>query len=136
MIVGCLPVYEDRILLCRRAIEPRTGYWNLPAGYLENGETAEAGALRETLEEAGAEVELLRLHCLYNISRINQIYLFFLARLHAPVFHPGEETLEARLVRFDEIPYDALAFHSSDFAIRSYLAHLHTGYEGVHVGGS
>ena len=79
MVVGCLPYFEDKILLCKRAIEPRYGYWNLPAGYLENGETLEGGALREAQEEAGIDIQIERLHCVYNIPRISQIYFFFLA---------------------------------------------------------
>ncbi|MEL6672203.1 MAG: NUDIX hydrolase [Bacteroidota bacterium] len=135
MVVGCLPVYEGKILLCKRAIAPREGYWNLPAGYLENGETAEDGAKRETMEEAGVKVDILRMHALYSIPRINQIYLFFLGKLPSPELNPGEESLDARLFAPEEIPYDQMAFPSSTFAIKHYLRTRHTNYHGVFIGG-
>lgn len=134
MVVGCLPVFEDKILLCKRAIVPRAGYWNLPAGYLENGETLEGGALRETREEALAKAEIVRMHCVYNIPRINQIYFFFLALLPEPKFGVGEESLEVRLFDFDKIPYEQMAFPSSVFAIQKYLEYKDTEYHGVHLG--
>lgn len=133
MVVGCLPVYEDRILLCKRAIEPRLGYWNLPAGYLENGETAEEGALREVVEEAGIEVEIIRLHCLYSIPRINQVYCFFLAQMSSPEWDIGEESLDAGLFLPEEIPYQEIAFPSSIYAINRYLESKDTGFEGAFI---
>lgn len=135
MVVGCLPVWEGQILLCRRAIEPRSGYWNLPAGYLENGETTQAGAMRETMEEAGAEVEIVRPHCLYNLPQINQVYLFFLAQMLSPKLQIGPESLEARLFAPQEIPYDDMAFTSSTFAIHKYLEHRNTDSKIMHLGG-
>jgi ADP-ribose pyrophosphatase YjhB (NUDIX family) len=132
MVVGCLPIYDDKILLCRRAIEPRLGFWGLPAGYLEMGETLEEGALRETTEESGAQVELIRLHAVYNIPRISQIYFFFLARMTSPDLNIGPETQEARLFAPAEIPYEEMAFPSSVFAIRRYLQYKDQGFEGVH----
>ncbi len=122
MVVGCLPIFEGQILLCRRAIEPRKGFWNLPAGYLENGETVEEGALRELCEEAGAEATIIRLHTLFNLPTVNQVYLFFLAHLASPRFDGGEESLEVRLFRPEEIPFEEMAFASSAFAIRQYLS--------------
>jgi len=130
MVVGCLPVWEGKILLCRRAIEPRKGYWNLPAGYLENGETVEDGALRETREEAGIHVELGRLHLLYNLPHINQVYLFFLAKMTSPHIDIGEETLEAQLFEPGDIPFAEMAFPSSTYAINKYLEQ--PDYQGVH----
>lgn len=134
LVVGCLPIWEDQILLCRRAIEPRKGFWNLPAGFLENGETVEEGALRETREETGAEVSIMRLHALYNLAPVNQVYLFYLAALTSFDFDGGTESLEVKLFRPDEIPYDEMAFSSSSFAIRQYLAFAGTSYHGVHIG--
>jgi ADP-ribose pyrophosphatase YjhB (NUDIX family) len=134
MVVGCLPVWEGQILLCRRAIEPRSGYWNLPAGYLENGETTQAGAIRETLEESGAAVEIVRPHCLYHLPQINQVYLFFLAQMHSADLDIGPESLEARLFAPAEIPYEDMAFTSSTFAIHKYLEFRDTAFHGVHVG--
>ncbi|MDP5169440.1 MAG: NUDIX hydrolase [Bacteroidia bacterium] len=134
VVVGCLPVFEGKILLCRRAIEPRLGFWNLPAGYLENGETVEEGALRETREEAGIEVSIVRLHALYNLPRVNQVYLFYLAEMPHDQFHGGVESLEVKLFSPADIPYHDMAFASSTFAIRQYLDHLHSDFHGVHVG--
>ena len=97
MVVGCIPEWEDKILLCRRAIEPRHGLWTVPAGFMENGETTDQGALRETLEEANARVEIGSLYALYNIPHINQVYILFRARLLDLDFKAGAETLEDRL---------------------------------------
>ncbi len=133
MVVGCLPVFEDRILMCRRAIEPRKGLWNLPAGYLENGETVEEGALRETWEEARAEVEIIRLHCLYNLPHVEQVYIHFLAVLKKEEFSSGPESLEVRLFNHDEIPWEDIAFSSSSFAIKKYLE-FNKNYHGIHIG--
>lgn len=134
MVVGCLPVWEGKILLCRRAIEPRKGYWGLPAGYLENKETVEEGALRETLEESGAEVDIVRMHAIYNIPRISQVYIFFLANMRGPELDPGEESLEAKLFELDEIPYEEMAFPSSSYAIKKYKEDLQEGFKAVHLG--
>ncbi len=110
VVTGCLVTWEDQVLLCRRAIAPRSGFWTLPAGFLENGETAEAGALRETWEEARARVELDDLYTLFSLPHISQIYLFYRARLAAPQFEAGEETQAVALFREEEIPWDELAF--------------------------
>ncbi|MDW3650066.1 MAG: NUDIX hydrolase [Bacteroidia bacterium] len=134
MVVGCLPVWEGKILLCKRAIEPRKGYWGLPAGYLENKESVEEGALRETLEESGAEVDIVRMHAIYNIPRISQVYIFFLADMRGPELDPGEESLEAKLFELDEIPYEEMAFPSSSYAIRKYIEDLKEGFKAVHLG--
>lgn len=133
IVVGCLPFYQDKLLLCKRAIEPRAQFWNLPAGFMENGETVEQGAKREVLEEAEAQVELIRLHAVYSIKPVNQVYMLFLARLTHPHFAAGDETLDARLFAPDEIPYEQLAFTSNHFAITRYFAAPQ--FEGVHVGG-
>jgi ADP-ribose pyrophosphatase YjhB (NUDIX family) len=132
MVVGCLPVFEHKILLCRRAIEPRYGFWNLPAGYLENGETVAEGALRETWEEARIKVELVRLHSIYNLLRVQQVYLFFLANMPSSHFGCGEETLEAQLFEETNLPWNELAFSSNVFALKKYLADKN--YPGIHMG--
>lgn len=134
MVVGCLPIWEGKILLCKRAIEPRIGLWGLPAGYLENKETVEAGALRETLEESGAEVDIVRMHAIYNIPRISQVYIFFLAQMRGPELDPGEESLDARLFDPSDIPFDEMAFPSSSFAIKKYLEDVQEGFKAVHLG--
>lgn len=126
VIVGCLPIWEDKILLCRRAIEPRAGYWNLPAGYLENGETLKEGALRETREESGAEVEILHLQTIYDIPQIGQVYVIFLAQMKSPQLNIGPESLEAGLFSPEEIPFEDIAFTSSTFALNQYLRVPHS----------
>lgn len=121
MVVGCLPVYEGKILLCRRGIEPMKGHWNLPAGFMENGESAEEGAIRETLEEANAKVDLIRLHTVYSVVHVNQVYLIFLVKLRSPHFSPGQETLETQLFAPEDIPFEDIAFSSNVFTLKRYL---------------
>lgn len=120
IVVGSVASWGDRILLCRRAIAPREGYWTLPAGYLELGESAEAGAVREAWEEARAELEIDQLLAVYSITRISQVQLIYRARLKTPAVEPGPESLEVRLFRFDEIPTDQIAFPSVHWALRDY----------------
>ena len=110
IVTGCLPVHKDQVLLCKRAIEPRYGFWTLPAGYLENGETGAAGAARETMEEANANVTGLELYTVFSLPHISQIYMFFLSELNKAEFSSGEESLEVKLFSEDEIPWDSLSF--------------------------
>lgn len=110
IVAGCLPVWEDRVLLCRRANEPRSGLWTLPAGFLENNETIVAGAARETLEEANAVVANLDLYTIFSLPHISQIYLFYRAEMASPEFAPGFESLDVALFEEQEIPWQALAF--------------------------
>ena len=110
MVVGCIPAMGERILLCRRAIAPCYGKWTLPAGYLENGETVEAGAKREAFEEAQARVEILSPYALYNICYVNQIYLMFRAQLKDHNFRAGSESLEVKLFTENDIPWEEIAF--------------------------
>jgi len=121
VVVGCLPEWEERVLLCKRAIEPRYGLWTLPAGFLENGETVTAGALRETLEEARARVEVGELYTLISLPQINQVYMMFRARLLDLEFGPGEESLEVALFDEAEIPWEALAFRTIARTMRNYF---------------
>ncbi|MCP9235176.1 NUDIX hydrolase [Lewinella sp. JB7] len=121
VVTGCLPVWEDRVLLCRRAIEPAYGWWNVPSGYLENGESVADGARREVREEAAAEVEIDYLITLYNIERINQVYLQFVGLLVDGVYGVGPESLECRLFTEKEIPWNDIAFTSSKFTLRNYF---------------
>ncbi len=120
VVVGAVCTWEDRILLCRRSIEPRRGFWTLPAGFLEEGETVEEGVLREAREEAGAELELGGLLGVYSVPRVSQVQLFFRARLRSPAVFAGEETLEVRLASWDEIPWDDLAFPTVHWALRHF----------------
>lgn len=123
-IVGCLPVYEDKIIMCKRAIEPCKGKWNLPAGFMENGEAAEEGALRELKEETGLMGKIQKLHCVYSIPHVNQVYLIFLTRIPSLTIDPGIESLEVLLFDDHEIPWGDIGFTSSVFAIEKYLESL------------
>ena len=120
LVVGSLPVSGERILLCRRAIDPRRNSWTLPAGWLENGETVTACALRETCEEAWATVTDLQAYTLVNLPHINQLYLILRARLVNQDFRPGPESLEVRLFSLTEIPWDNLAFSAIEQTLRLY----------------
>ena len=110
VVVGTVPYIDDRVLLCKRAIEPRLGYWTLPAGFMENDETTSDAAERETVEEAGANIELGPLFSLLNVQRVHQVHLFYLARLRDLDFAPGIESLEVQLFTEAQIPWDDLAF--------------------------
>ena len=122
IVTGCLPVYDDRILMCKRAIEPRAGLWTLPAGFMENGESAEAGAQRETMEEACAEVEIEALYTVFSLPHISQVYMFYLAKLPEPVFAAGEESLDVALFAEDQIPWEQLAFPVVTDTLRHFFA--------------
>lgn len=134
LVVGCIPEWEDRILLCRRAIEPRRGLWTVPAGFMENGETTMAGAARETLEEACARVEVLDLYALYNIPHISQVYVLFRARLLDLDFAAGEESLEVRLFAEAEMPWADLAFATVRNTLTHYWDDRRSGGFQLHVG--
>jgi ADP-ribose pyrophosphatase YjhB (NUDIX family) len=133
-VVGTVPVWGEQVLLCRRAIEPRHGFWTLPAGFLELGESAAAGALRETDEEAGAQVELEGLFTLLNVVRVGQLHLYYRARMLSPALNPGPETLEARLFHEHEIPWDELAFRTVRDTLQHYFADRRRGQFEVHTG--
>ena len=120
VVVGCVPERNGRILLCKRAIEPRYGKWTLPAGFMELGETVAGGAARETLEEALATVELGHLFAMVDVIDAGQVHLFYTAKLVGD-YGAGAETLEADLFSEDEIPWDEIAFQSVEFALRKYL---------------
>jgi ADP-ribose pyrophosphatase YjhB (NUDIX family) len=123
LIVGAIPEWEDgRILLCRRAIEPRHGLWTLPAGFMENGETTEQAAARETLEEANARIEIQGLYAMYNLPYIDQVQLLFRARLLDLDFSPGVESLEVELFSEEQIPWDTLAFRPVKYTLEHFFA--------------
>ena len=121
IVVGCLPEIEQRVLLCKRAIEPRHGLWTLPAGFLENGESIFAGALRETLEEANARVEIGDLYTMISLPQISQVYVMFRARLLNLDFGPGPESLEVRLFEEHEIPWEEIAFRTIGRTLRNFF---------------
>jgi len=133
LIVGTVPEYEDKILLCRRAIEPRYGYWTLPAGFMENDETASQAALRETLEEAGASVELGAPFSMISVPRVNQVHLFYRARLRNLEFKPGEETLEVALVEEAAIPWKDIAFRTVGLTLKLWFEDRRRGSFAFHA---
>lgn len=120
IVVGSVVTWEDRFLLCRRAIDPRHGFWTLPAGYLELHETPADGAIREAWEEANARIEIDALLAVYTLLRLSQVQLMYRARLLSPEISPGVESLEVRLFRWDEIPWDDLAFPSVGWALEHF----------------
>jgi ADP-ribose pyrophosphatase YjhB (NUDIX family) len=134
IVVGCVPRWEERILLCRRAIEPRYGLWTLPAGFLENDETTIEGAARETLEEARARVQIAQLYALFNLPHINQVYVMFLADLTDADFGPGPESLEVGLYREQDVPWEQMAFPVVEQTLKLYFADRREGRFQVHIG--
>jgi ADP-ribose pyrophosphatase YjhB (NUDIX family) len=133
-VVGTVPYFGDQVLLCRRNIEPRFGLWTLPAGFMEYGESTAEGALRETIEEAGANVEMLGLFTVLNVVRAGQVHLFYRARMLDMTLAPGPETIEARLFREHEIPWDEIAFRTVRDTLVHYFADRQSGNFAVHVG--
>jgi len=133
VVVGCLPEWETRILLCRRAIEPRYGLWTLPAGFLENGETLVNGALRETLEEANARVAIGGLYAVISLPQVNQVYMMFRAQLLDLDFGPGSESLEVRLFDESEVPWDSLAFRTIARTLRNFFLDRRLDAFALHV---
>jgi ADP-ribose pyrophosphatase YjhB (NUDIX family) len=132
IVVGCVPEWQGRILLCQRAIEPRLGYWTTPAGFMENGETLQAGAARESLEEAEAKVEIGSLLSITHVLHARQVHVNFRGRLIDGKFGAGAESLRVGLYEESEIPWDQIAFPSIEFALRSYLEDRRTAQEAVH----
>jgi len=110
IVAGTIPLNGEKVLLCRRAIEPRYGFWTLPAGFMENQETTTEAAIRETWEEAEAKVEINALYSVINVPQIDQVHMFFLANMLDDKFGAGPESLETQLFSEDEIPWDELAF--------------------------
>ncbi len=139
IITGCLPVYGDQVLMCRRAIEPRLGFWTLPAGFLELGESVAEGAARETLEEAGAAVQMGELFCMFNLPHIGQVYMMYLAQLSDPADASAlfaastEESLEIKLFNEADIPWQELAFRTMWRTLHHYFADRKRGAFSLHV---
>ena len=133
LVVGAVPEWEGRLLLCRRAIEPRYGYWTLPAGFMENDETAGEAALRETLEEAGARIELAAAFSLISVPAVNQVHLFYRARLLDLEFKPGTESLEVALFEEAAVPWKDIAFRTVGLTLRHWLADRTSGGFGFHA---
>jgi ADP-ribose pyrophosphatase YjhB (NUDIX family) len=133
MVVGTIPEHEGRILLCRRAIEPRYGYWTLPAGFLENNESAGQGALRETAEEAGAPIELGAPFSMISVPYVNQVHVFYRARLLSLEFNPGEETLEVALFEEARMPWKDIAFRTVAQTLKHWFADRAKASFGFHA---
>jgi ADP-ribose pyrophosphatase YjhB (NUDIX family) len=131
--VGTLPVWGDQVLLCRRNIEPRYGLWTLPAGFMELGESVAEGAMRETVEEAGAHIELQGLYTVLNVARVGQVHLFYRARLLDTDFAPGPESIEARLFHEGEVPWDEIAFRTTRETLKRFFADYRRGQFDLYV---
>ena len=132
-VVGTVPYWGDKVLLCKRNIEPRYGKWTLPAGFMEMSETVAEGAARETLEESGAQFALEGFFSLLNVPRVGQVHVFYLARLLSDVFDPGFETIEARLFAENEVPWDEIAFRTVKETLEHYFADRRNGHFGIHI---
>jgi len=131
-VVGTVPHWGDKVLLCKRNIEPRWGKWTLPAGFMELGETTAEGAARETDEEAGAQFEMEDLIAILNVVRVGQVHFFYRASLLSDQFNPGTETIEARLFAEDEIPWDEIAFRTVKVTLERYFADRKAGQFNIH----
>ena len=132
LVVGCVPEYDGKILLCRRAIEPRRGFWTLPAGFMENGESMQTAAARESMEEALAKVEIGSLVAIVHVLHASQVHVVFRAKLLNLDFGAGPESLEVGLFEENSIPWNEMAFRSVDFALRRYLEDRRAGRELLH----
>ena len=131
-VVGTVPYLGDKVLLCKRNIEPRWGKWTLPAGFMELGETTAEGAARETDEEAGAPIAMGPLFSVMSVPKVGQVHLFYLARLLSDRFDPGHETIEARLFAEDEVPWEEIAFRTVKETLQRYFQDRERGHFGVH----
>ena len=134
IVAGCIPEWEGQILLCRRAIEPRVGFWTFPAGFMEMGESTEEAAARETLEEAKADVRITALYAVYSLEHVDQVYTIYRGKLRQREFGAGEESLEVQLISLDDIPWDHLAFPVIHEALTRYVSDRHQESFGVHFG--
>jgi len=132
-VVGTIPVWDNKVLLCKRNIEPRLGKWTLPAGFMELNETVAEGAARETREEAGAQFEMGEFFSMVNIAQVGQVHLFYRARLLSDQFDPGFETMEARLFTENEVPWDEIAFRTVRETLKRFFADQRAGQFSIHV---
>jgi ADP-ribose pyrophosphatase YjhB (NUDIX family) len=133
IVAGCIPQWGDQILLCRRAIEPKSGLWTFPAGFMEIGESIEQAAVRETVEEANADVALTTLHSVFSLPHIGQVYMVFVGKMHSKHFAAGSESLEVRLFGSSEVPWEQIAFPVVKEALRCYVDDMAKGELSLHV---
>lgn len=134
IVAGCIPEWNGKILMCRRAIEPQYGLWTFPAGFMETGETTEQAAARETLEEARADVEITSLYAVFSIPHISQVYIVFRGAIRTPEFGAGSESLEVQLIEPDKIPWESLAFRVIHESLRRYVQDRNEGSFRLHLG--
>lgn len=134
IVAGCIPYWQDQVLLCKRAIEPKYGLWTLPAGFMENDETAIEAAIRETDEEAGARLQTPQLYTVFSLPHVNQVYMMYRAQLADLDFEPGAESLKAAMYRQDQIPWSNMAFAVIEHTLRLYYQDLARGAFTVHHG--
>ena len=134
LVAGCIPEHNGRILLCKRAIQPRYGYWTLPAGFMETGETSIEAAIRETSEEANARVEVQDLYAVFNLPHVDQVYMMFRSRLLDLDFYPGDESLEVELFTESQIPWDELAFTTIRQTLKFFFQDRQGGQFRLHTG--
>lgn len=134
LVVGCLPIWEDKVLLCKRAIEPCYGLWTLPAGFMENAETLEEAALRESREEANANLEIDKLYTVVSLPHINQVYVLFKSELRDLDFYAGTESLDVQLFSEEDIPWEELAFKTIEFTLKRFFEDRKTGQYRMHTG--
>lgn len=131
-VVGTIPVWEGKVLLCKRNIEPRMGKWTLPAGFMELDETTTQGAARETDEEAGVQIDMGALFSIISLPRVGQVHLFYRADMRSPDMHPGPETQEARLFAEADIPWSELAFRTTQITLERFFSDRQRGHYGLH----
>ena len=134
IIVGCLPIWEDKVMLCKRGIEPQYGLWNIPGGFMENDETVEIGAVREMEEETHGKVNMIGLHTVFNVLPVNQVHLHFLVEMADLNFSLTEESIDIQLFTEEEIPWAEIAFASSRFALEKYFEDRKLGLRRTHMG--
>jgi ADP-ribose pyrophosphatase YjhB (NUDIX family) len=134
IIVGCLPIWEDKVMLCKRGIEPQYGLWNIPGGFMENDETVEHGAMREMEEETHGKVKMIGLHTIYNVIPVNQVHLHFLVDMVDLNYALTDESIDIQLFKEEDIPWSEIAFASSRFALKKYFEDRKQGVRKTHLG--
>ena len=134
VIVGCLPIWQDKVMLCRRGIEPQFGLWNIPGGFMENDETSEQGAVREMWEETYGRVKVLGLHTVFNVVPVNQVHLHYLVEMEDLNYSLTPESTEITLFTEGEVPWVDIAFASSKFALKCYFEDVKLGLRRTHLG--